>query len=297
MGKKYPRLQSIWLYCHQWWNIFYTTSGRISWWYGELWGDFQTQCRSSCCCNRYTGCNTTGKTAIWDSGEDCNSRRRFRAGLSASEEASQLWVPSYYRTFKTENKHIPGSIPCSFLDGIRTSQIFPGERIRVCTYTDHYRKWLWRSRRDVPRNNDGHGKCTEDREWCSRLYTGFLRKRDKPYRKRTVKCRDIRTGIWKCLYIWTYIPRRELQHNKTCGRVLDVRAWDGICRSGGRHGPCRRYVKICHQLCDGKRTGRDELLQFICRQRADWSTDQRCNIWICTNHIHRCNWDSKEAQR
>ena len=21
---------------------------------------------------------------------------------------------------------------------------------------------------------------------------------------------------------WTYIPRRELQHNKTCGRVLDV---------------------------------------------------------------------------
>ena len=52
-------------------------------------------------------------------------------------------------------------------------------------------------------------------EWCSRLYTGFLRKRDKPYRKRTVKCRDIRTGIWKCLYIWTYIPRRELQHNKT----------------------------------------------------------------------------------
>ena len=27
-------------------------------------GDFQTQCRSSCCCNRYTGCNTTGKTAI-----------------------------------------------------------------------------------------------------------------------------------------------------------------------------------------------------------------------------------------
>ena len=38
------------------------------------------------------------------------------------------------------NKHIPGSIPCSFPDGIRTSQIFPGERIRVCTYTDHYRK-------------------------------------------------------------------------------------------------------------------------------------------------------------
>ena len=33
--------------------------------------------------------------------------------------------------------------------------------------------------------------------------------------------RDIRTGIWKRLYIWTYIPRRELQHNKTCGRVLD----------------------------------------------------------------------------
>ena len=46
----------------------------------------------------------------------------------------------YYRTFKTENKHIPGSIPCSFPDGIRTSQIFPGERLRVCTYTDHYRK-------------------------------------------------------------------------------------------------------------------------------------------------------------
>ena len=55
-------------------------------------------------------------------------------------------------------------------------------------------------------------------------YTQDFFGKDKPYRKRTVKCRDIRTGIWKCLYIWTYIPRRELQHNKTCGRVLDVRA-------------------------------------------------------------------------
>ena len=48
--------------------------------------------------------------------------------------------------------------------------------------------------------------------------------RDESDSERTAQRRDICTGIQEHLYIWTDIPCRELQHDKTCGRVLDDRA-------------------------------------------------------------------------
>ena len=62
--------------------------------------------------------------------------------------------------------------------------------------------------KDVPKSADG----------------SFLWKRDESDSERTAQRRDICTGIQEHLYIWADIPCRELQHDKTCGRVLDDRA-------------------------------------------------------------------------
>ena len=59
---------------------------------------------------------------------------------------------------------------------------------------------------NLPKNEDG----TVD-------YTRFLWKRDKPYCKWTAQWRDLCTGIPQHLYIWTDIPCRKFQYDKTCG--------------------------------------------------------------------------------
>ena len=77
--------------------------------------------------------------------------------------------------------------------------------------------------------------------WCSRLYTGFLRKRDKPYRKRTVKWqRHMHMAFGN---IYTFGPTFRAENSNTTRHAAEfwmIRAGDGICRSGGRHGRLQR---------------------------------------------------------
>ena len=63
--------------------------------------------------------------------------------------------------FQTKDKYISGCIPRKISGGIRYSQVFPGERLRICAYSADYRKRLRRSGRDVPCDYDGSGKCSE----------------------------------------------------------------------------------------------------------------------------------------
>ena len=51
-----------------------------------------------------------------------------------------------------------------------------------------------------------------------------IRKEDKPHRKRTVKRRDLCTGIPQYLHLRTDLRCREFQHHPPCSRVLDDRA-------------------------------------------------------------------------
>ena len=76
---------------------------------------------------------------------------------------------------------------------------------------------------NVPKNEDGTVDYTKD----------FFRERDKPYRERSVKRRDVCSGVQKHLYIRTDFPRGEFQHNETCGGILDDRAGDRVRGSGG----------------------------------------------------------------
>lgn len=49
----------------------------------------------------------------------------------------------YLRTIahlRPRTNTFPGSIPCTFSDGICDSQVLPGERIRICAYTTDHRK-------------------------------------------------------------------------------------------------------------------------------------------------------------
>ena len=43
----------------------------------------------------------------------------------------------------------------------------------------------------------------------------------------------------RCLHLRPHVPGRKLEHPPPCGRVLDDRAGDGVCRFAGRHGPGR----------------------------------------------------------
>ena len=67
---------------------------------------------------------------------------------------------------------------------------------------------------NIPKTEDGAVDFTQD----------FFRKEDKPYRKRTVKRRDLCTGIPQYLHLRTDLPCREFQHHPPCSRVLDDRA-------------------------------------------------------------------------
>ena len=83
----------------------------------------------------------------------------------------------------------------------------------------------------------------------------------------------------KCLYIWTYIPRRETpnttRHAAEFWMLEPEMAFADLEDDMDLAEDMLKYV-INYVM--EKRTGRDEFLQFICRQRADRSTDQRCNI-------------------
>ena len=64
------------------------------------------------------------------------------SGLSASEETPHSGILKNHDTFKTENQHLSGSIPCTFSVCLCDPQILPGERICLRSYTTDHRKRL-----------------------------------------------------------------------------------------------------------------------------------------------------------
>ena len=230
MDPQYSRFQDIWIYRGKWRFLFWASAGGISWQNGEFWWDLQTECRSSDHCDRYTGSDTTGKTAVWDSGRRSDSRGSVRTGLSAAEEASQLWIFENDLSFTSENEHIPGRISSTFHDRICDPPVLPGERICLCTHSSDYRKWLRRGRRNVPGYHHGFKWYSEDRRRKSRFLSGFLPQTYQPHGKRSVKRGNLCTGFPQHLYFRTDFPCRKLQYYTPCGRVLDDWAGNGFCR-------------------------------------------------------------------
>ena len=62
------------------------------------------------------------------------------SGLSASEKTPYTGILKNHDTFKTENQHFPGSVPCTFSLCICDPQILPGEGICICTHSTDHRK-------------------------------------------------------------------------------------------------------------------------------------------------------------
>ncbi len=69
------------------------------------------------------------KAALRDSGRRGHRRGRFRAGLSAAEEAPLLRVSENHSPSACQNQYFPGCIPGSLPDCLRDSPVLPRERL------------------------------------------------------------------------------------------------------------------------------------------------------------------------
>ncbi len=119
-----------------------------------------------------------------------------------------------------------------------------------------------------------------------RLLPGFLRKRDKPYCKRTVKCETYAQAFRN---VYTFGPTFRAENSNTTRHAAEfwmIEPEMAFADLDDDMDRCRSYVEICHQLCAGECTGRDELLQFIRRQGTSGQTAQRSNSDFASD-IHR----------
>ena len=96
---------------------------------------------------------------------------------------------------------------------------------------------------NIPKNEDGTVDYSQDffnniriratsqnRTGKHRLYTRLFPKTNIIDGIGPVGRRVYGNGVWQYLYIWSDIPCREFEHYTSCGRILDGRTGDCICR-------------------------------------------------------------------